>query len=91
VLVGLYALGYHPGAAWLDTFTGTLAAKVHIISPKQHERITGVLKAFGYSAQGKGFDWIMDPATVAAMCGRSRGVGSSASRRRSRRAGDVAA
>lgn len=81
MLVGLYTLGYHPGAAWLDTFTGTLAAKIHIIRPKEHERIIAVLRAFGYSAQGKSFEWVMDPTTVAAMCSRSLAAGGSASSR----------
>jgi hypothetical protein len=68
VLVGLYALGYHPGAAWLDRFTGTLATKIQVVTPKQHARILSVLKAFGYSGQRKGFAWVMDPVAVAAMC-----------------------
>lgn len=71
VLVGLYALGYHPGPAWLDRYTGTLAAKVQLLTPKQHERITSVLRAFGYNCQDKGFAWVMDPVAVAAMCARS--------------------
>lgn len=68
--MGLYALGYHPREAWLDTYTATLATKIHIIAPKQHERIMSVLKGYGYSAQDKGFAWVMDPVAVAAMSGR---------------------
>lgn len=69
MLVGLYALGYHPGPAWLDKYTGTLATKIHLVSPKQHTRITAVLKAFGYDGTRKGFAWVMDPVAVAAMSG----------------------
>jgi hypothetical protein len=70
VLVGLCALGYHPGDAWLDTFTGTLATKIHLVSPTHHQRITAMLRAFGYNPLDKGFAWVMDPAAVAMMCGR---------------------
>jgi len=74
VLVGLYALGYHPGDAWLDKFTGILATKIQSVPPKHHQRIVAVLGAFGYSGQGKGFIWVLDPVAVAAMCDRRPGT-----------------
>lgn len=70
LLVGLYALGYHPGAAWLDTYLGVLANKVEVLTPTQHSRIMTVLKAFGYTAQDKPFAWVLDPVAVAAMSRR---------------------
>lgn len=70
MLVGLYAMGYHPGVTWLDRFVGAMATKITVVTPKQHERILAVLKAFGYNAELKGFVWVMDPVAVAAMCDR---------------------
>lgn len=70
MLVGLYALGYHPGSAWLDSYLGVLANKVQVLTPTQHGRILSVLRGLGYSAQGKPFAWVMDPVAVAAMSNR---------------------
>lgn len=89
VLVGLSALGYHPGEAWLDTYTGTLATKIHIVSPTHHQRIIAVLRAFGYDPRDKGFAWVMDPGAVAAMCDRKEGPRTTTSSSSSRREGMV--
>jgi hypothetical protein len=70
LLVGLHWLRYHPGSPWLHGYTATLASKVARLSPGQHAAIVSLLRGFGYSAEGKPYDWVLEPDTVAALCGR---------------------
>lgn len=70
LLVGLYRLRYNPGQQWLDLYAQSLAAKVHLLPANKHALIVTVLRAMGYSGQGRPFAWIMDEAAVAAICNR---------------------
>jgi hypothetical protein len=70
VLLGLYRMRYHPGQRWLDSYAQVLALKVQLLPPQRHALIVAVLRAMGYSCQGRPFAWVMDEAAVAAMCDR---------------------
>jgi hypothetical protein len=66
---GLHQLRFNPGTRWLHGFTATLAAKVHLLTPRQHATTVAALRGLGYSCDDKPFAWVMDAATVSAMCG----------------------
>lgn len=84
VLLGLYRMRYHPGQRWLDAYVQALALKVQLLPPQRHALIVAVLRAMGYSCQGRPFAWVMDEAAVAAMCDRDGSRGSSSSSSKSR-------
>lgn len=80
LLLGLYRMRFHPGSRWLDRFAATLATKASIVSAQKHALLVSLLRAMGYSAAGRPFDWVMDEAAAAAMRGRNGDSGGSARR-----------